>query len=258
MSVYWLFFALTWAVAAGCFAWRARREGVAAGAIVDAILLVIPLLLAGAHLVSMVMGRGEVMPWRQFLLTLDGWRSGYASYGAIAGTLLGLAGAARLHRYSPLLFLDVAVVPGLFLASVVGRSGCFLTPCCFGAPADVPWAMRFEIGTPPWRVTTLPSHPTQLYEIGLSLAAFLFFVAWRPAVERRLRTRSGEGLLAVLGLGLFLSERFVIEFFRVGGTSEPILHGISKTHLVTGAGVLVCALLLARHRARTGRASQAA
>ena len=210
----------------------------------DTVLLVVPFLVVGAHLVSMFMGVGESLPWRHFLLTREGWRSGYASYGAIAGTVLALAAAAWLHRRPPLLFLDLAVVPGLFLASIVGRTGCFLTHCCFGAPTSVSWGVRFEIDAGPWRVVTPPSHPTQLYEIAVSFVLLLAFLTRRPAIERRLGTRAGDGALAALGLGLFFVERFAIEFVRVGGTSESVWHGFSKTHFVTASGMLVCALWL--------------
>src|SRR5262249_14336628 len=59
--------------------------------------------------------------------------------------------------------------PAVPLGHAVGRVGCFLAGCCYGAPCDLPWAVRF-----PSTHTTLglPVHPTQLYEVAGNLALF--------------------------------------------------------------------------------------
>lgn len=48
----------------------------------------------------------------------------------------------RIKRVAPLQFLDI-LSPAVMVALAFARVGCFLNGCCFGAPSDVPWAVRF-------------------------------------------------------------------------------------------------------------------
>lgn len=45
------------------------------------------------------------------------------------------------------LYLDILAI-GLMVGLGFGRIGCFLNGCCFGKPADVPWAVTFPYGSP--------------------------------------------------------------------------------------------------------------
>ena len=42
------------------------------------------------------------------------------------------------------------VAPCLMIGLGIGRVGCFLNGCCYGAPADVPWAVRFPYYSIPY------------------------------------------------------------------------------------------------------------
>ena len=35
------------------------------------------------------------------------------------------------------------MAPGVVIGQAIGRLGCFAAGCCFGKPADVPWAVTF-------------------------------------------------------------------------------------------------------------------
>jgi phosphatidylglycerol:prolipoprotein diacylglycerol transferase len=105
--------------------------------------------------------------------------------------------------------------------------GCFLVGDDYGRPTDLPWGIAFPRGTPPTTVVSLernfgitvdpaliakygdviPVHPTQLYEIGLSV--LFFFILWRIRNHRH-RT----GWLFMLWLILAGAERFFVEIFR--------------------------------------------
>jgi phosphatidylglycerol:prolipoprotein diacylglycerol transferase len=239
VSVYWTFYLLTWIAVAVFFAWRARRHRVPAAAVLDGVIYVLPALVVGGHLLSAFLGLGEIEDWRAFFFTVEGWRAGHVSFGALAGALGALWLAARLHGLPGPLLIDLAM-PGLFVASPLMRTGCFFTGCCFGAPTAMPWGVRFPLDHPfePW---TAPSHPTQLYEA----AASLLVLAALPWLLRRLSARPGDGTTALLCALLFFLERFVIEFFRVGGTTVAVYRGLSEPHFVTLAGFLLCAGLLA-------------
>jgi phosphatidylglycerol:prolipoprotein diacylglycerol transferase len=115
--------------------------------------------------------------------------------------------------------------PALAAAYALGRIGCFIVNDDYGHPTDLPWGVRFPQGLPPTTAQNLQQqfgiapapgtdpaavlavHPTQLYEVGLMLAAFA--VLWR--------LRKGPRPIGWL-FGLYLvfagAERFLIEFVR--------------------------------------------
>ena len=117
--------------------------------------------------------------------------------------------------------------PALALAYAVGRVGCFMVGDDWGRPTDLPWGVRFPEGAPPTTVANIeamgvrvdpelvaqygnvvPVHPTQIYEVLMSLA--IFAVLWR------LRHHAHRaGWLFMLWLSLAGGERLVVEFFRV-------------------------------------------
>ncbi|MEJ7734359.1 MAG: prolipoprotein diacylglyceryl transferase family protein [Polyangiaceae bacterium] len=102
------------------------------------------------------------------------------AYGALAGLCAGLALLDRLRGVRGGRALD-ALAPCLGLLVCVARMGCFVAGCDFGAPTQVPWAVRYPPGTPAfgwhrdagWIAASAPSslsvHPTQLYEAALGL-----------------------------------------------------------------------------------------
>lgn len=143
------------------------------------------------------------------------WDGGMSFHGGVLGTSAGILYLAwkeklqwlRLHDYV------ACVVPiGLF----TGRLANFVNAELWGAPTDVPWAVRFPevIGG----VVTLgpPRHPSQLYEAaleGLVLFAILAFMFWRS------RARYQPGMLVGAFLFFYGVFRFGVEFIR-----EPDSH----------------------------------
>jgi phosphatidylglycerol---prolipoprotein diacylglyceryl transferase len=134
-----------------------------------------------------------------------------AGFGALAGLFLGFVLVARRRmQLAPALdALALAVGPML----TVARLGCFVAGCDFGAPTNVAWALRYPHWTPAFREqlargliaeaapSTLPVHPTQLYEAMLGLALF--------AVALRCRRRRWAAVVA-----LYAAGRFGIDFLR--------------------------------------------
>jgi phosphatidylglycerol:prolipoprotein diacylglycerol transferase len=119
------------------------------------------------------------------------------------------------------------IAPGMPLAYAVGRMGCFLVGDDYGRPTGSWVGIAFPEGLPPTRVDVLerqfdltvdpeliarfgeivPVHPTQLYEIGLSLLVAI--VIWRLRGHR-----FGGGWLFALWVGLYGLCRFAVEFVR--------------------------------------------
>jgi phosphatidylglycerol:prolipoprotein diacylglycerol transferase len=138
------------------------------------------------------------------------FRAGGVFYG---GLILATAVAiwyVRRHRM-PVWDVGDAAAPGIALGHVTGRLGCFLGGCCYGRPADVPWAVTFtspdaaaNVGTP----LGIPLHPTQLYEAGAELVILFGLLL----LERRGRSFPGRTFFSYLVV--YGVSRFVIEFYR--------------------------------------------
>jgi phosphatidylglycerol:prolipoprotein diacylglycerol transferase len=158
-------------------------------------------------------------------------RGGLSWYGGLIGGVG--AGLAYIGiKGWPVVPILAAATPALAFGHLIGRIGCFLVGDDYGTPSNLPWAVAFPEGLPP---TTVPVHPTQLYEaIGLGLLGWLL-VRWR---------RSSVPDTIVLGRYLVGAGtlRFVVEFIRV---NERVALGLSVAHLVSlvaialGIGVLV-------------------
>ncbi len=151
-------------------------------------------------------------------------RAGLVWYGGLLGGTLGVIMALKRLRVPIGVGADVAAA-SLPLAYAVGRVGCFLVGDDYGRPTDSWVGIAFPEGAPPttaynlrerfgvsvpesipdWEV--LRVHPTQLYEIGISLAVFLLI--WRLR-----RHPHKAGWLFMLWLILAGLERGFVEIFR--------------------------------------------
>lgn len=177
--------------------------------------------------------------WDEFLLApgkmfFSG--AGLTWYGGFIGGVLGSLLMARLRRIPLLLLCDIAA-PILGFSYAVGRTGCLLNGDDYGRPSNVPWAMAFPKGTPP---TTVPVHPTQIYEI---IGGLLIF-----ALLSRLRFRLEPRPGALFGLYLVLAgiSRFVVEYYR---TNEPVAAGMTMAQWISVGLMVLGAFFYSRRRA---------
>ena len=74
------------------------------------------------------------------------WQGGLELLGGVVGAIAVIVLYLRYHKLPARQYLDILVI-GLMLALAFGRIGCFLNGCCFGKPADLPWAVRFPYGS---------------------------------------------------------------------------------------------------------------
>jgi len=128
----------------------------------------------------------------QSMAVMDFTQRGTALWGAFLGgyvfiTIGYLVLSRRIqHLPAPRIFLN-ASVPGLGFAHAIGRMGCVLAGCCFGAPG----------------------HPVIAIEIGAGLIAGLVLqILWLS------RSRRPRSLLLVYLVG-YAILRFLLEFFRI-------------------------------------------
>ena len=185
--------------------------------------------MAGAKLLWVFEHFGEE-PTADLLLS----RGGMSWFGGLAGGVL--TGLLVMHwKRLPKLAVVAAATPALAVGHMVGRIGCFLVGDDYGRPSDLPWAVAFPEGLPP---TTIPVHPTQLYE-----AAALVPIT---VVLLRMR-RKGSSDRAVLGTYLVLAGalRFAIEFIRI---NERVIGMLSVAHLASLMAAAVGLMLLVSAR----------
>ena len=145
------------------------------------------------------------------------WDGGMSFHGGVIGTTLGILYLARKEKLSWLRVHDYVAccVPfGLFF----GRLANFVNHELWGAPANVPWAIRFPEPTGRLMLDGQPEialgvarHPTQLYEAGLE-GIVLFLILWWMFWRTEARYQPGKLVGAfIFFYGLF---RFAIEFVR--------------------------------------------
>src|SRR5262249_34036083 len=142
-------------------------------------------------------------------------RGGFAAYGGFLGG--ALAAWLALGRRDFLAYGDT-VAPALGLGTALTRVGCFLAGCDYGAPTRLSWGVRFPPGSPafqdhleagwvgPYSPSSLPVHPTQLYEAVLGLV--ICVVTLQVERSRRGAPAGGAFLTAA---GLYAAFRFGIE-----------------------------------------------
>ena len=164
-------------------------------------------------------------------------RGGMSWFGGFIGGVL--AGVAVMQwKRLPKIAVLAAATPALAFGHLIGRIGCFLVGDDYGKPSDLPWAVAFPQGLPP---TTVPVHPTQLYEaLGLGMLGWML-LRWR---------RQGVDDVVVLGRYLVAAGalRFGIEFIRV---DVRVFWGLSVAHLASLAVIAVGIGMLAASRSET-------
>ncbi len=87
------------------------------------------------------------------LLILEIWNGGFVFLGGLIGAFFTTAILCRIKGEPFWFWADVATLP-VSLSYMIGRMGCLLNGCCYGQPAEVPWAIT---------INGAARHPTQLY-----------------------------------------------------------------------------------------------
>ncbi len=250
MSLYWLLYAFAWIAGGAYLIWEARQRRLPLTVAIDAVILSAPLSLLFGHLVFAVLD-GPVQNLSGFLFTWRGWSGGYTSFGGVLGVMIAVPLVARIHQIDFPVAADL-IAPALYIGSFFGRLGCFFQGCCYGRATNHSWAVRFSPALTPGQ-TTAPCHPTQLYEAALSLVAFALALQW---LLRRPTMRAGNGVMALCCLAGYFIIRFVVEFFRAGGSAAASVGGLTTAQVISGPSAVLCiAWAIRRARCRPAGAS---
>ena len=145
------------------------------------------------------------------------WNGGISFDGALGGALLAMAIFCAIKRIPFLSMADRCAAPAM-IGYAIGRVGCLLNGCCYGRPTNLPWGIKFQDQVGNVTFWTPPSHPTQLYATLISLVWYVL-LTYR---ERKGRAYIGE--LTCLYMMMSAIERFTIEFWRAGTTSDVVAH----------------------------------
>lgn len=162
-------------------------------------------------------------------------RGGFTYYGGLFGGALLMWIIAYRNKMS-FWTLGDAIAPAVAVAYAIARVGCFLVGDDYGVPSDLPWAIAFPKGLPP---TDVRVHPTQIYEIILSLIIFIYL--WRIR-----KKDAPTGWLFSIFLILAGVERFLVEIVR-NTTPSPIPH-ISIAQLMSVVMIIIGIIKLVQIR----------
>ncbi len=199
---------------------RQADPAVPSDSILDVGIWMIVIGVLGARLLFVAIGwhdysRAPDFPGNIFKV----WEGGLSFHGGLIGGIVALLAYCLIKRLSILKVADL-FAPSVMIAYAIGRVGCFLNGCCYGAPTAMPWGIRFfDDGR--W---TPPSHPTQLYATALATVFFLGLVY----AERHRHYLGQVACWFLLGTA---TERFIMEIWRAGTTSDLV--SVGPIHFLT-------------------------
>ena len=193
------------------------------------------------------------------------WQGGLVFYGGVVLAIITIIIYLKMQRLAILKVGDL-LMPGILLGLAFGRIGCFLNGCCYGKVSYRLWAACFPpihgpqgklIGSPAFleqlqqnRITvnaqtSLPVHPTELYESLLAILIFgLLTLIWLHKDRFSADGKQVEGRhgLVVVWAGIFYGiVRFTLEFFR--GDNKSFVIGLSYSQLVS-IGIFITSIIL--------------
>jgi phosphatidylglycerol:prolipoprotein diacylglycerol transferase len=212
---------------------RADSSGLDGARLVDVSLWLVIWALVGAkgllilvELPRYVRSPGELVG----LVRAGGVFLGGFAAAVIAGLIL-----FRRYRLQLLPTMDV-IVPSVALGQAIGRIGCLLAGCCWGARCGLPWAIIYtdpraaaNVGTP----LGLALHPWPAY-------AALFNFTLYGLLARLHARRPTHGRVFASYLLLYGGGRFLLEFLRGDPSRGFVLGGGLSTSQAIGLVLVAC------------------
>ncbi len=221
---------------------------VALGVLIAAGWAVFEVRRAGLRLKSLWLAAAISIPaaviFSKLLHVIDQWSyythnpgrivsaEGLTIWGAVVGGALGLWVFSRLQREISFAWLGDKLVPGFLVGQAVGRVGCTINGCCYGAQS---YSSVSVIYTSPnsYAPLGIPTLPVTVFEIIFLLVA-LAALMW---VRKRFRT---PGSFFLVYLALYGAWRLGSDFLRSG---SPFLLGLHQAQVV-GIVVIVVSLVV--------------
>jgi phosphatidylglycerol:prolipoprotein diacylglycerol transferase len=132
--------------------WRGRQRGVSSELIFSLIFWMFVPGVIGARLFYVIEYWHDFQrptAFETFVETIKITEGGLVIYGALLGGFVGLVACIRKYRLPVLPTFDL-LAPSVMLGMTFGRIGCLLNGCCFGGVCELPWAIQFPPGSPPY------------------------------------------------------------------------------------------------------------
>jgi len=212
----------------------ALRAGLNANDFLDLLIVLLLSSWIGAKLVFVIVNHGQFSqkPWEALYV----WSEGHVFIGGFLIACIAGIVFCRRRNLDVLSAADV-LAPAIALGHGIGRIGCLLGGCCFGAPVKGEWGIRFVPGSLAYETfeglgliekgaaSTPPLWPVQPVE-----AVFLLFMGLGLHFMLKYRKWSGQVFcvyLAAYGTGRFLLELVRGDIFRgfiSDGFSWPALN----------------------------------
>ena len=176
----------------------------------DTVLMIIPCAIIGARLYFVACNWDY---YGQDLRRIFDFRSGgLAIYGGVILVFIGGLVMCRIRKIPFRELADYCVVY-LPLGQAIGRWGNFFNQECFGTNTSLPWGMTsatiegYLNSNCPTLVSTMPVHPTFLYESLADLAIFFILIYVRKHSKIPFET-------SCVYFALYGTARFFIEGLR--------------------------------------------
>jgi phosphatidylglycerol:prolipoprotein diacylglycerol transferase len=259
-KIFWygVMMALAFAAAYFNWSWLSRRAGYPKAFCSDLLLCVLGGGLVGARLAYVLEDLPTYLADPLSILNLRA--GGLVFYGGFLGAGLAIAWLAKLRRVPllPLLDFTITSVP---LAHAMGRLGCFLNGCCYGAVTDGALGVAYPNRSTPWydqryaqliteHDACLPVHPVQLYEALFNLTLYAVVVL----IYRRDRR---TGFTLGVYVACYAVGRFVLEQLRGDRAHRLAVEGFSIAQFLSSMLLIIGLALVvwAWRRPRDGGSS---
>lgn len=174
---------------------------------------------------------------------LQGFRTGgLVFYGAVPGVAIASYLSARSFALPYLRILDLSA-PAIAAGHAIGRVGCLLGGCCFGAEYHGPFAITYTNPLAPAAHPSVPRYPTPLYEsFGLIVLSFVFALVPVKHV--------GSGQRVLMYAASYAVLRFLVETTR-GDAIRGLFFGLSTSQLSSIALLVFALAMIVRQRRAT-------
>ena len=189
------------------------------GLVYDTILMIIPCAIIGARLYFVACNLeyytknpGEIFNLRN---------GGLAIYGGVILVFIGGLVMCRIRKIPFRELADYCVVY-LPLGQAIGRWGNFFNQECFGTNTSLPWGMTsstiegYLSQNCPTLVSTMPVHPTFLYESLADLAIFFILIYVRK--HSKIPFETSCVYFALYGTARFFIEGIRTDSLYIGNT----------------------------------------
>ena len=199
---------------------HARKNNFPSDLVYDILLVSLPSAIVGARLYYVL------CEWDYYSGDLkrifDTRSGGLAVYGGILGAFLGAFIMTRIRKIPFTTCADYCI-PYIALGQAIGRWGNFFNQEAFGTTTKLPWGMTSSKVSAylekhcPDLDSTMPVHPTFLYESIVDLALFIILLRVRKRSKHAFETTAVY--MIVYGAFRFLIEGLRTDSLYIGSTN---------------------------------------